>query len=177
MGCGRNNVSESSSMSNSSKNSHSGCVCSVVEAILDIQNQAVQDECRPCLTNCFMEPLGSIVSPVTTNADTRVFMLITKTGAPFMSFFKNTETEEPCTSVFYRVEDVFEDCCATLRVLKPLTSTGCTVDILNNEGTAVDLRTLCDVTAWEATDTCITVDLDCFCAVQCIADVNLGICN
>ncbi|MFL6557419.1 MAG: CotY/CotZ family spore coat protein, partial [Bacillus sp. (in: firmicutes)] len=24
---------------------------------------------------------------------------------------------------------------------------------------------------------CITVDLSCFCAVQCIADVNLGICN
>ncbi|HBT71011.1 MAG TPA: spore coat protein CotZ, partial [Lysinibacillus sp.] len=27
------------------------------------------------------------------------------------------------------------------------------------------------------TDSCITVDLSCFCAVQCIADVDLGICD
>jgi len=184
MGCGRDNIGDIS------KRDHN-CVCDVVRAIFDIQTQAVAEECRPCMTNCFLEPLGGIVSPTTRNADTRVFMLITKTGVPFLSFFKNSHNmsngagaqvthpspKHSCTSVFYRVEDIFDDCCATLRVLKPLRhENGSTVDLVCNCD-SVDLNKLCDVNAWEATDSCITVDLRCFCAVQCIADVNLGLCD
>lgn len=180
MGCGRDHVAGVST--------NNGCVCDVVRAIFDIQTQAVQDECRPCMTNCFLEPLGGIVSPVTRNADTRVFMLITKTGVPFMSFFNNgnctvtinstnnSNTKNSCTSVFFRVEDIFDDCCATLRVLRPLKhENGPTVDLVSH-GT-VDMHKLCEVCAWEATDSCITVDLRCFCAVQCIADVDLDLCD
>lgn len=197
MGCGRNHVVESR------VNNRGGCVCDVVRAIFDIQNEAVREECRPCMTNCFLEPLGGIVSPTTSNSDTRVFMLITKTGAPFTAFFKNNhcvggagnthgssnggngaqlqpppQHRSSCTSVYFRVEDLFDDCCATLRVLKPLKwENGPTVDLLNHEGTTVDLSKLCKVHAWEATDSCITVDLNCFCAVECIADVDLGLCD
>lgn len=183
MGCGRDNIGEK-------HDRHHNCVCDVVRAIFDIQTQAVEEECRPCMTNCFLEPLGGIVSPVTRNADTRVFMLITKNGVPFLSFFKNSNCmnnagaqltnpspKHSCTSVFFRVEDIFDDCCATLRVLKPLRhANGPTVDLVCH-GDTVELNKLCDVCAWEATDSCITVDLRCFCAVQCIADVNLGICD
>lgn len=193
MGCGREHVSGKSS-------NKDGCVCDVVRAIFDIQELAVTEECRPCMTNCFLEPLGGIVSPTNRNADTRVFMLITKTGAPFMSFFKNVECQQApgtqrgasnqasggstppqrmsCTSVFYRVEDVFDDCCATLRVLKPLKyENGPTVDLLTQDGNAIDMSKLCKVNAWEATDSCITVDLRCFCAVECIADTFLDLCD
>lgn len=183
MGCGRDHDGDKS------KRDHN-CVCDVVRAIFDIQSQAVEEECRQCMTNCFLEPLGGIVSPVNRNADTRVFMLITKTGVPFLSFFKNSECMNTtgtqvncpkpkcsCTSVFFRVEDIFDDCCATLRVLKPLRhENGSTVDLVCDCDT-IDLHKLCDVNAWEATDSCITVDLRNFTAVQCIADVNLGLCD
>lgn len=159
-----------------SPNSSKGCVCEVVRAILDIQNQSVRDDCSRCTTNCFLEPLGGIVSPGRSNVDTRVFMLLTKFGTPFVATFSADDCMD-CASVFFRVEDVFDDCCATLRVLKPLDRGGDVVDLLNSEGTAVSLRSICDVTNYAVTDSCITVDLNCFCAVQCVADVNLGICN
>lgn len=170
MGCGRNdNVGGG--------HSTSGCVCEVVRAILDIQNQAVQDECSSCTTNCFLEPLGGIVSPARSSADTRVFTLLTKNGVPFVTTFSSMEDTEFCASVFFRVEDVFDNCCATLRVLIPKDDHDNVVDVLNGDGTAVKLRRLCEVVDWDPSDSCVTVDLTCFCGVQCIADVNLGICN
>ena len=170
MGCGK--VSSGGS-------STTGCVCEVVRAILDIQNQAVQDDCSTCTTNCFLEPLGGILSPARKTADTRVFTLLTKFGTPFMATFSSSmDTNDICTSIYFRVEDVFDDCCATLRVLIPLDAVGGdAVDLLNEEGTQVSMRSICDVNSFAASDSCVTVDLSCFCAVQCIADVDLCICN
>lgn len=166
MGCGRSNDVGSS-----------GCVCEVVRAILDIQNQAVDEECSTCTTNCFLEPLGGIVSPARPSADTRVFTLSTKTGVPFIATFSSEEFDDVCISVFFRVEDVFDGCCATLRVLVPLDERGHAVQLVNGDDSKISLSALCDVVDFAASDSCITVDLDCFCAVQCIADVDLGICN
>lgn len=169
MGCGKESVG--------GYGHHKNCVCEVVRAILDIQNQATEDECSSCTTNCFLEPLGGIVSPARNSADTRVFTLSTKTGVPFMATYSSDEYDY-CTSVFFRVEDVFDDCCATLRVLIPLYSyDGGAVPLLTDCGTKLNLGAVCAVEHFAASDSCITVDLNCFCAVQCIADVNLGICN
>lgn len=171
MGCGKHTNSTSPTRSN-------GCVCDVVRAILNIQNQAVRDECSPCTANCFLEPLGGIVSPTARrNADTRVFMLLTKDGTPFKAFFNSQNDSDYCTSVFFRVEDMFDDCCATLRVLEPEDDNGDTVNLLSCDGCCIDMCKICEVTNWGKTDNCITVDLSCFCAVQCIADVDLDICN
>lgn len=161
---------------NSGGQGNNGCVCDVVRAILDIQNQAVQDDCATCTTNCFLEPLGGIVSPARAAADTRVFTLLSKTGQPFVASFSSERFDEVCASIYFRVEDIFDNCCATLRVLVPLEGDD-PVDILTDDGDKVDLRAVCDVKNFAASDSCITVDLDCFCAVQCIADVNLGICD
>ena len=168
MGCGRDSVG--------GEMHGNGCVCEVVRAILEIQNQAVENECSSCTTNCFLEPLGGIVSPARTSADTRVFTLLTKAGKPFMATFSSNEYEDVCVSIYFRVEDIFDDCCATLRVLIPL-SDDYPVDLLSECGTQVSLHKVCDVDGFAASDSCITVDLNCFCAVQCIADVDLGICN
>ncbi|MER1955767.1 MAG: CotY/CotZ family spore coat protein [Solibacillus sp.] len=170
MGCGRadNNVGGQST---------NGCVCEVVRAILEIQNAAVQDECSTCTTNCFLEPLGGIVNPARSSADTRVFTLLNKDGSPFFATFSSTSDEPPCVSIYFRVEDIFDGCCATLRVLVPEDDNGRTVDLLNNDGTAISFRDVCRVTRFVASDSCVTVNLDCFCAVQCIDDVDLGICN
>ncbi|WP_332650378.1 CotY/CotZ family spore coat protein [Lysinibacillus sp. 54212] len=171
MGCGREG-------SVGSRHS-SGCVCEVVQAILDIQNQAVRDDCSSCTTNCFLEPLGGIVSPARKSADTRVFTLSTKTGVPFLASFTSSEENycNYCFSIYFRVEDVFDDCCATLRVLIPLDESGNVVDLLNEDGTKLALGNVCEVVDFAASESCITVDLNCFCAVQCIADVDLEICN
>ena len=168
MGCGRDGVGGGMK--------DNGCVCEVVRAILEIQNQATNDECSSCTTNCFLEPLGGIVSPARKSADTRVFTLLTKTGKPFMATFSSEEYPEVCASMYFRVEDMFDDCCATLRVLIPLSDDDA-VDLLSDDGTQVDLHSVCDVNNFAASNSCITVDLSCFCAVQCIQDVDLCICN
>lgn len=161
-------------------NNSNNCVCEVVRAILEIQNAAT-DDCVGCTTNCFMEPLGGIVSPARTAANTRVFTLSTKTGAPFFATFASADFEDACISVFFRVEDVFDDCCATLRVLVPLDGptgdpTADAVDLVSDDGRGIDIAALCDVEGFALSDSCITVDLGCFCAVQCIADVELDVC-
>ena len=168
MGCGRDSVGGGMK--------DSGCVCEVVRAILEIQNQATFDDCSGCTTNCFLEPLGGLVSPARRTADTRVFTLLTKTGKPFLASFSSDEFVDVCVSIYFRVEDIFDGCCATLRVLVPLAD-DLPVDLLSEDGTRVNLRSVCDVNGFVASDNCITVDLSCFCAVQCIQDIDLGICN
>ena len=176
MGCGK----ESSSGKGVDRSR--GCVCEVVRAILDIQNKAVMDDCSNCSTNCFLEPMGGI-SRHGKQADTRVFTLLNKDGKPFLASFVDKECKEmgmdvvPCTSMFFRVEDIFDDCCATLRVLVPKDEGGEVVDLLNQEGTHFSHHKVCEVKRFKASESCVTVDLSCFCAVQCIADVDLKICK
>ncbi|WP_102692870.1 CotY/CotZ family spore coat protein [Rummeliibacillus pycnus] len=174
MGCGRESSSSNSGVSPIHSNN---CVCDVVRAILDIQTQGVNEGCE-CPTNCFLEPLGGLVSPTRShNADTRVFMLLTKDGTPFKAFFKEGGSPDcSCFSVFFRVEDVFDGCCATLRVLEPLTHDNHDVQLISH-GSDLDLKNLCKVRKFAATNSCITVDLNCFCGVQCIKDVFLGVCT
>lgn len=171
----------SSSSSSSSKNNTNpincgcnlSCVCNVVKAIKDIQDTAVEQECLPCTTNCFMEPLGELTSPSRERADTRVFTLTDKNGELFKGLFKGHHGK--CVSVFFRVEDVFDNCCATLRVLVPLNKDKHVVKLF--EHGKLDFDALCSVRDWARSNSCITVDLHCFCAIQCIADVDLVICE
>ena len=41
------------------------------------------------------------------------------------------------------MEDIFDTCCATLRVLEPLDRERNEVDLLNDDGTKIDLRQIC----------------------------------
>lgn len=180
MGCGR--VEDIADVNRGGR-----CVCDVVRAIKDIQDQATNTGCDECPTNCFLEPLGGLVSPARRHqADTRVFMLLTEDGTPFKAFFREQErrrTGRPdrenhdCTSVFFRVEDIFDGCCATLRVLEPLNENRREVGLLSECGSKIDFRKLCQVRNFELTGSCITVDLNCFCAIECIADVFLDVCD
>ncbi|MBS4177385.1 CotY/CotZ family spore coat protein [Lederbergia citrea] len=153
---------------------HLNCVCQVVRAIKDIQDEAVEEECMRCTSNCFIEPLGELASPSRERADTRVFTLTNKNGDLFKALFRGHDGK--CVSVFFRVEDVFDNCCATLRVLIPLKSDRKTVVKLVHNG-KLDFDELCSVRHWARSNSCITVDLHCFCAVQCIADADLEICE
>ncbi|PLR97591.1 CotY/CotZ family spore coat protein [Bacillus sp. T33-2] len=181
MGCGKNNNNNDVAGIENNNKFHRNCVCEVVRAIKDIQD-AAEEDCE-CPTNCFLEPLGALISPGRrANADTRVFILKTADGSPFHAFFRGSE--HSCVSIFFRVEDIFDNCCAVLRVLEPLKFCPPTSNNANQLVTAnitkdccVDLDKVCDVDRFRSTNDCITVDLSCFCGVQCIADVNLRICE
>ena len=160
------------------------CVCDVLRAIKDIQDNGADEECKVCTTSCFKEPLGGISNPGKRKPiDTRVFMLLTKNGDPFKAFFRekhrdHTCPDTDCFSVFFRVEEVFGNCCATLRVLEPRkkVNSGSEEVGLISGGSTLDLKEICKVNKFRATDSCITVDLSCFCGVQCVDDVFLDIC-
>ncbi|AOV08441.1 CotY/CotZ family spore coat protein [Sporosarcina ureilytica] len=172
---------------------HDSCICEVVRAIKRIQGVRDNDDCDDCITDCFISPLGGLVSPSRGRINTRVFMLLTDDGDPFKAMFKRSRRRrdrrdirdsrdgeqgkerhcdrDSCFSVFFRVQNVFDNCCATLQVLEPRDENGRRVDILKNG--KIDFDKLCDVEEFEATDSCITVDLKCFCGVQCIKDVHI----
>lgn len=169
MGCGK---------SKTVSGTEEHCVCDILRAIKDIQDVGADEECKDCTTSCFLEPLGGIGSPSRSDpVDTRVFMLLTKNGDPFKAFFRDEDCPDTdCYSVFFRVENVFGDCCATLRVLEPLSDKREEVNLIDASCTTIDLKKICSVRQFRKTESCITVDLSCFCGVQCIDDVFLDIC-
>ncbi|OMP67081.1 CotY/CotZ family spore coat protein [Domibacillus epiphyticus] len=157
------------------------CVCEVVRTIRDIQEAKEDDDCRDC-KDCFAEPLGDLDGPRRRNADTRVFTLTTENGTPFFAFFDPDEHDDDddrcdkgCVSIFFRVEDIFDDCCARLRVLKPMDDDCNPVKLANDNG--ISLNKVCKVKKFKKTRSCITVDLEEFIAIQCIKDVDLNICR
>ncbi|MCM3088173.1 CotY/CotZ family spore coat protein [Bhargavaea ginsengi] len=130
------------------------CLCDVVRAIKDIQD-AGADECMGC-NSCFTTPLGGLVNPTTTPIDTRVIVLYSKDGCPF------SLSAYPCNptgpkSCYFRIEEIVGKCCVTLRLLKK-----------EKDPTTPE--------RFEATSRCITVDIRCFCAIECVADAFLDIC-
>ncbi|WP_338472188.1 CotY/CotZ family spore coat protein [Niallia sp. XMNu-256] len=158
--------------------SHDNCICDVVRAIKDIQDNAVEEDCE-CPKSCFREPLGTLgaTQPENNRKNTRVIVLQTADGSPFHAFFKSKN--DPgfgfCTSIFFRVEEVFDNCCATLRVLRPIEGTGTASCDSNDmvEDCCINLQEICEmeIRRFAATEDCVTVDLSCFCAVQCLKDV------
>ena len=131
-----------------------------------------------CPTNCFQEPLGSLVSPgKRQNADTRVFVLKTADGSPFHAFINNKDCGLVCPSslewkIFLTIAALH---CASFVQSQKNQGTMKTLDMVQN--CCIDLSSFCHLCGFESTNDCITVDLSCFCAIQCIADVDLGICQ
>ena len=84
MGCGRNDdVGE--------ERRNDNCICEVVRAIKRVQDIREDLDCDDCRTDCFLTPLGSLVSPARQRANTRVFMLLDEKGNPFKAMFKEEE--------------------------------------------------------------------------------------
>lgn len=177
MGCGRNEE-----VGDVRRNDN--CICEVVRAIKRVQDIRDDLDCDDCRTDCFLTPLGSLVSPTRNRANTRVFMLLDEKGNPFKAMFKKRRrfdmNDSPaseqgrkdnvtCFSIFFRVQNIFDNCCATIQVLEPRDFRGKKVDLF--KGGKLDLDAVCEVENFEATGTCVTVDLTCFCAIQCVKDV------
>lgn len=170
MGCGRNSFEGASNH----HRRHDGCISDVVETILELQNHASYDDDNDtCGTSCFLEPFGGINNKHHRNrADTRVFMLLTEDGSPFKVMFVDKEYGWYPTP-FLRVEDVFGNGCATLRAVAPMSESHEPLSIV--EGNSMDPSAMIDLHHFKKTDTCVTVDLNRFAGIQCVADVNLNI--
>ena len=172
---------------------HEGCICEVVRAIKRVQDIRDDFDCDDCKNDCFTTPLGALVSPSRNRANTRVFMLLTDDGDPVKAMFKrdrrnrdrdrdrdrgsnslqshdkHNHDDAGCFSVFFRVQNIFDNCCASLQVLEPRDAWGKKVNLFKHG--KLDFDEICKVERFEATGSCITVDLKCFCGIQCIKDV------
>lgn len=133
------------------------CVCEAVEQIL-AEQEAVEE--ITCPTSCFSNLLGPVTGP---QRDTIPFILYGKKGELFKAFGNVGGFTGDMTcfqTIFFRVE-ALKDCCATLSLLRPVDVDGNTISVCNP----------CDEDFFglEKTDFCIEVDLDCFCAIQCLS--------
>ncbi|MBM7364117.1 CotY/CotZ family spore coat protein [Priestia taiwanensis] len=142
------------------------CVCDVVCFINDLQDCA-NSSC--CSNGCDLPFLGA--NPSLPIANTRPFTLLNKNGCPFEAFFSNTgATTGLARSFIFRVESI-DGCCAVLRVLA--VALNGTVQNPSEPGTALGVFLNNPASTLVGTNTCITVDLCCFCGIQCLRDVAL----
>ncbi|PEE40647.1 CotY/CotZ family spore coat protein [Bacillus pseudomycoides] len=139
------------------------CVCNVVKFIYELQEYV-----PTAYSSQYNAPfLGRHY--VAKAANTRPFILFTKSGNPFEIYVPSTN--KYCLSPIFRVESVDEDCFAVLRALivvlgkKPDTSPNPVCTYLTIPHAEL-----------HATPSCITVDLTCFCGIQCLRDTFVGNC-
>ncbi|WP_163583154.1 CotY/CotZ family spore coat protein [Gracilibacillus saliphilus] len=144
----------------------SDCVCDVVRAINDAQDNVVEMECD---VSC-ARSIQDLVSPVRGNGlDTVPFILYDKKGKPFKGFGAEVRGGrfECFSSFIFRVNEIDDkDCCAILELLvfdDDDKACGDPCEQLDHE----------QVEDLERTGICITVDLNCFCAITCLPAVSL----
>ncbi|NEU29641.1 spore coat protein [bacterium LRH843] len=134
------------------------CVCDVVESINEVQ-QAVDNV--DCDNSCF----DLMNSRKQRQLQTIPFTLYLEDGLPFEVTGFKMDRDGKCedvTTEFFRVSKV-KDCCAVLELLDDVNEKGQrgrSQDGGNNKNNNKCLEL-------ERTHLCITVDLDCFCAIQC----------
>ncbi|MDR4985699.1 spore coat protein [Bacillus cereus] len=148
------------------ENKHHGsshCVVDVVKFINELQDCST----TTCGSGCEIPFLGAHNSAAVAN--TRPFILYTKAGTPFEAFAPIGDLKH-CTSPIFRVESVDDDSCAVLRVLAVVLGNGSSVPQGDDP-----ICTFLNVpnAKLKSTATCITVDLSCFCAIQCLRDVSI----
>jgi len=166
------------------------CVSDVIKFIEELQECAT----HACPTGCDVPFLGA--NPNVPLANTRPFLLYLANGELFRvpAFFtnqgmgqgqgqgqggdgnQNMNTEKCVDSVVFRVESV-DDNCAVLRALVSNNQAG------GNDGNKNQTVTFCDMVTGSnnknnqnmffASNTCVTVDLDFFAAIQCLRDTHV----
>lgn len=127
-------------------NNESCCFAKILKVIEILQNKSDDSIC--CEGGCDRPFLGPSAELICYN--TRPVQLYTRNGSLFTANY--TLNGEDATSTIFRVERV-NDCCCKFRILR-----------LTNPD---------DPTTIVATDSFITVNLKCICAIKCLNDVAL----
>jgi len=155
------------------------CVCDVVRAIADAQDDVQNDLCD---VSC-AKSINNLLAPVSrNNLDTVPFILYGKDLKPFKGFgadieFSGGRPRFDCVESFiFRVNEVSDDCCAVLELLhfdddqpdEPGNQKGAKCD--KDPCEQLDMEKVSDL---NRTGVCITVDLKCFCAITCLPAVSV----
>ncbi|MGG2066646.1 CotY/CotZ family spore coat protein [Bacillus sp. S14(2024)] len=139
------------------KNLRINCVCDVVNFINELQDCAT----GTCPTGCDVPFLGAHQG--SRIANTRPFVLYNGQGAVFSVYIPSNGPE--VLSSILRVESV-DDCYAVLRVLE-------VPDVPAGQN-AISYFLNTPTATLQATPAVITVDLNCFCGIQCLRDVHVA---
>ncbi|HEK9103264.1 spore coat protein [Bacillus pfraonensis] len=155
MGCNCNNTHNS--------DYDAGCVCNVVSFIHELQ------ECASTTPSLYYDIPFLDPHYEAKTANTRPFVLFTKSGNPFEAYVPSITTN--CKSAIFRVENIDDSCYA---VLQPLI-------VVTNRGEDANLNPICTYltrpdAVLHATSSYITLDLTCFCGIQCLRDVYIPNC-
>lgn len=128
------------------ENNDNCCIAKILKVIDILQREST---CDLLSEGCDKPFLGN---GKTTAYNTRPIQLYTRAGNLFnVNYYVNNNLT---TSNVFRVEDV-NGCCAKLRILKK----DCTKEI----------------TTYDSTNEFVTVNLECFCIVRCLADTYVEI--
>jgi hypothetical protein len=163
-------------------NVHPGdqCVCAVLRAIADAQDQVspVTGGCEISCERSIQELLNG-VSPATTAPNT-IPVILYCGCEPFLgtgvSFTRRTPPgggtfDFECIQTFvFRVTSVDNNCCAVLELLQIVNAGG---QPIRPSEENVCSQFGAQARDFERTGICITVDLNCFCAVTCLEPITL----
>jgi hypothetical protein len=153
----------------------SECVCDVVRKIVRAQNEvaAAQDNC--CTTGC-EQSIEQLLAPTTANGPTTIpFLLYCKgdcdlffaTGVrPHNSMFDCIETP------VFKANSLKKDCCVEIELLEFETGTATNLIPPHPPKNACSFIPHNTTGNFVETGVCITVDLHCFCAIQCLNPVT-----
>jgi len=177
MSCGKGNHHTGAMTSN--------CVCDVVRAIAEAQNEVVENVCD---VSC-ERSIESLLDPAAANdLNTVPFILYGKDLKAFKAFGidiqrnnnnNNNQRKFECIESFvFRVKTVDEDCCAVIELLafgeNDGKGGGGGGGNKNQEDTPCDQIDGQKLEDLVGTGICITVDLTCFCAITCLPAVSLA---
>ncbi|WP_027964970.1 CotY/CotZ family spore coat protein [Halalkalibacillus halophilus] len=121
------------------------CICPIIKDILKTQNQASPSR------NCAVASCNQLLNPNEELKDTIPIILYGKyNNEPF-------EAIGDCfCTIFFRINKVNDNCCATLEMLEPYECYGCKKPLPKLFPTGI----------------CLTVDLNSFSGVQCLQSFN-----
>lgn len=141
----------------------SNCVCDTLLSIVEAQDQ-VENDCQYSCNTAIQE----LVEGTNSRYNTIPVILTCKGDCePFVGHgvqrVSSGTTFDLLHSIVFRVNDVDpETCCATLELLQ-----------FGKDKNKGHLLKMIENTPLVATNVCITVDLNCFCAVTCLPPVTL----
>lgn len=150
------------------------CVRNKVREIIEAQDQVENESNGGCTTSCDRS-IQDLLAPSTNNrprATTIPFTLTCKGTCTAFFGVGITDDFNAVQSPVFRANKFVDDSesCVQLELLVPVTAGG--VPII--EGDTVPSYFANDITHLEETGLCITVDLDCFCAITCLAPTTPG---
>jgi hypothetical protein len=166
------------------------CVCTVLRAIVDAQDKVSPTGDSDCLVSCerSIEELLAGAQRPSNDLNTIPVILYCGDCAPFQGFGvkvkdhdngnggggqggnRGDDNKLECVSTFlFRVNSVDDNCCAKLELL----STNHGKGKKNKDNDLCEQLDNVKLDEIEGTDICITVDLNCFCAVTCLDPIAL----